>query len=104
MTMNPTVLRSRLIRENRVIDHVVFEDPIARRKGVNYQRQFSKIAQQCVYTDVDDIITKPATIGPSTGNQSTVAERILNSTLQNIIAEDTQAGELMCRVIPLSGS
>src|SRR5579859_6530104 len=93
MAVVAAIVRSALVGEHAVVGHVVRDYAISRRERIDDGRGDLQIAQQSINGDVDGIISEPTTVGPTAGNESAVAEWVLNIAFQNVAAENTQSGE-----------
>src|SRR5262249_44663125 len=81
------VLRCRFVWKDLVEAHIIAGDPVivALEWVVDYQLVgVAQIAQQGNDRNINHVIAKPATVGPSTWNEAAVLERILNAALEDI--------------------
>ena len=90
MTVDAAILRSRLVREHSVVGHVIRHYPVAVWKGVDCGLNAPKVAQQRVNGNVHNVVAEPATIWPAARDEPSVAKRILDLALQQVVAEDAQ--------------
>src|ERR1700722_3260773 len=89
MTVVAAILRSRLVREDAVVDHVVGKYPVAVRIDTDDEVWASQIAQQRIDGNVHHVVAKPPAIGPSPWNHS-LAKALLDLALESVSAEDAQ--------------
>ena len=90
MAVDAAVLRSRLVRKYSVVRHVIRHHPVAVWRGVDYGLNAPKVAQQRVNGNVHNVVAEPATIWPAARDEPSVAKRILDLALQQVVAEDAQ--------------
>ena len=93
MLVVAAVLRCRLIRKDFVESHVIAIDTITRWTTNDQIVRIAQVTNQSSYGNVDNVISKASTVGPTTRNESAVLERILDVALQHVAAEDAQARE-----------
>src|SRR5207249_770509 len=85
--------------EHPVVLHVVVRDTVPWREGVDHGRNDFEVAEDRVHRDVHHVVAEATAIRPATGNESTVAKRVLDGAVQHITAKDAQPRELVRGII-----
>ena len=91
MRVPAPVLRRGLVREDLVERHVVRIDVVP-CGTTNDRRARAQVADQCRDRDIDNVVSEPPAIRPSSGNDA-VAEAGLDLADEHIAAEDAQPRE-----------
>src|SRR6185369_2418854 len=91
MLVVAAVLGCRFVGEDFIEGHVVAIDAVACWTTDDQVIGIAKIADQGSHGDVDNIVSKATTVGPSAGNESAILKRILNVALQYVAAEYAQS-------------
>src|SRR5215213_7894850 len=86
--MVAAVLRRRFVWEDFIEAHIVTINTVACWTTYDQVIRITKIADQRSHSDIYNIVTKAAPIGPSARNEPAILEWILNVALQHIPAED----------------
>ena len=102
MRVVPAVLRCAFVRERPCCNRCRWRSRHRSRLPRDEQRRIAQVANEGGDRDVDNVVAEAASIGPAAGNQSAIAERILDLALEHIAAEDAQARE--ARVVRILGS
>src|ERR1041384_6598226 len=90
MLVVAAVLRCRLIRKDFVESHVIAIDTITRWTTNDQIVRIAQVTNQSSYGNVNNVISKASTVGPTTRNESAVLERILDVALQHVAAKYAQ--------------